>query len=87
MIVKGVHEHMEITGCGKIILISRIQLHSSDPTIPFKAFRRQFRIKIVFAMTINNALGLMLQQAGMHLPSPVFIHDQLHGTFSLSLFI
>jgi hypothetical protein len=39
MIVKGFHEHVEITGSGKIILIPRIQLHASDPTIPFKAFR------------------------------------------------
>jgi len=39
MIVKGLHEHVEITGSGKIILICRIQLHPSDPTFPFKAFR------------------------------------------------
>lgn len=87
MIVKGFHKHVEIIGSGKIICIPRIQLHPSDPTIPFKSFRWQFLIKIVFAMTINNALGLMIKHAGMHLPLPVFIHGQLYGTFSLSLFI
>jgi PIF1 helicase. len=87
MIVKGLHENMKITGSGKIILIPRIQLHPSHPTIPFKAFRQQFPIKIVFAMTINNALGLMLKHAGMHLPSPVFNHGQLYVTFSMRLFI
>jgi len=56
MIVKGLHGHVEITGSGKIILIPRIQLHPSDPIIPFKAFRRQFPIKIVLAMAISNAL-------------------------------
>ena len=51
VIVKGLHEHVEITGTGKIIRITRIQLRSSDPTIPFKAFRRQFPTKIVLAMS------------------------------------
>jgi hypothetical protein len=87
MIVKGLHEYAEITGAGKIIFTPRIQLHSSDPTTPFKASRRQFPIKIVLAITISNALGLMLKHAGMHLPSPVFVHGQLYGTLTLSLFI
>jgi hypothetical protein len=51
MIVRGLNEHCvtaEVIGCRKTILMSRIQLCPSSPTIPFKLCRRQFTSKLPF---------------------------------------
>ena len=42
---------------GDYALISRIELSPSDSLLPFKLSRRQFPIKLCFAMTINKAQG------------------------------
>jgi hypothetical protein len=60
MIVIGLHEHCraaEVTISKKAILVSRVQLCPSDLTVPFKLCRRQFAIKIAFAVTISKAQG------------------------------
>ena len=38
-------------------LIPRIELSPSDSLLPFKLSRRQFHIKLCFAITINKAQG------------------------------
>ena len=67
---------------GKTVLTPRITLTPSDPTIPFAMSRKQFPIKVAFAMTINKAQGQTLQTAGLYLPDPVFAHGQLYVAFS-----
>ena len=40
--------------------------------------RRQFPVKLAFAMTINKSQGQSLQHTGLWLPEPVFAHGQLY---------
>jgi hypothetical protein len=59
------YQAAEITGYRKTILRPRIQLYSSDPTIPFKMCRRRFRNKIACAMKINKAQRQTIIRDGM----------------------
>ena len=40
--------------------------------------RRQFPVRIAFAMTINKAQGQTLDRVGVYLPDPCFAHGQLY---------
>ncbi|CAN1820808.1 ATP-dependent DNA helicase PIF1 [Linum perenne] len=46
--------------------------------------RRQFPIRICYAMTINKSQDQTLDQVGLYLPKPVFSHGQLYVTVSKS---
>jgi hypothetical protein len=80
MIVIGLDEHCraaEVSGSTKI-LIHRIQLCPSDPTIPFKLYRRRFLVKIAFPMAINVAQEQIKKYVR---PSTVFSNGQLYVAF------
>ncbi len=50
--------------------------------MPFIMSRRQFPIRLAFAMTINKSQGQSLGKVGILLRVPVFTHGQLYTAFS-----
>ncbi|ONM27260.1 hypothetical protein ZEAMMB73_Zm00001d007637 [Zea mays] len=63
---------------GKRIFLPRIPLcPSDDEMFPFQFKRKQFPIRLSFAMTVNKAPGQTIPNVGVYLPEPVFSHGQL----------
>ena len=69
---------------GNTAFIPRIDLIPTDTRLPFKLKRRQFPIRLAFAMTINKSQGQSLKHVGIYLSSPVFTHGQLYVAYSRS---
>ncbi|XP_044005535.1 uncharacterized protein LOC122850453 [Aphidius gifuensis] len=61
---------------GEIVFINRITLYSDD-AYPFEFGRRQFPIKLAFAMTINKSQGQTFEKIGIDLKRDIFNHGQL----------
>jgi hypothetical protein len=69
---------------GEIALIPRITLTPSAKSTnhAFVLRRRQFPVKLAFAMSINKAQGQSLKFVGLDLRVPVFSHGQLYVALS-----
>jgi hypothetical protein len=64
---------------GKRISLQRIPLcPSDDEMFPFQFKRKQFPIRLSFAMMVNKAQGQTIPNTRIYLPEPVFSHGQLY---------
>jgi ATP-dependent DNA helicase PIF1 len=69
---------------GQEVWIPRMDHVTAENFLPFIMKRRQFPVKLAFAITINKAQGQSLQTTGLWLPRPVFSHGQLYVALSRS---
>ena len=63
-------------------MLPRIPLSSTEGDLPFILSRKQFPIRLSFAITINKAQGQSLDMVGVDLRNPVFTHGQLYVALS-----
>jgi ATP-dependent exoDNAse (exonuclease V) alpha subunit len=67
---------------GQLALIPRISIESNPDDFTFTLSRRQFPIRLCYAMTINKSQGQSVKILGLDLRSPVFTHGQLYVALS-----
>ena len=63
---------------GDRYLLPRIPFRSGSSEFPFILRRRQFPVRLAWAMSIHKAQGQTLVRCGVLLPEPVFAHGQLY---------
>jgi ATP-dependent exoDNAse (exonuclease V) alpha subunit len=69
-------------GAGNVAFILRIKFIFDNSGLPFTFARKQFPLRLAYAMTINKSQGQTLFHVGLHLTNDVFSHGQLYVTFS-----
>ena len=67
---------------GQCKLIPRILLSTAAGELPFILTRKQFPIKLCFAMTVNKSQGQTLGIVGLDLRTAAFTHGQLYVAMS-----
>ena len=67
---------------GELRTIPRIKLSSGEKDLTFTLTRKQFLIRLCFAMTINKSQGQSFEEVGVDLRAPVFSHGQFYVAVS-----
>lgn len=69
---------------GSVVDIPRIQLNTSTghSQLPFVLYRRQFPVRMAYALTINKAQGQTFERVGIYIDRPLFSHGQLYVALS-----
>ena len=67
---------------GEEILIPRILFNVNSKDIPFEFQRKQFPVRLCFAITANKAQGQTLSHVGIYLKKDMFGHGQLYVAVS-----
>jgi hypothetical protein len=67
---------------GQLRLIPRILLTSTEGELPYVVSRRQFPLRLCFAMTVNKSQGQSFNYVGVDLRTPPFTHGQLYVALS-----
>ena len=69
-------------GSDAIELIPRFKLTTLPNALPFILTRKQFPVKVCFAMTINKSQGQSLRKVAVDLRNPAFTHGHLYVALS-----
>ena len=67
---------------GQLRLIPRIKLTTTENYLPYILTRRQYPIRLNFAMTVNKSQGQSLKTVGVNLRTSPFTHGQLYVALS-----
>ena len=67
---------------GSTTFIPRLGLTPSNTQVPFEFCRRQFPVKVCFAMSINKSQGQSVGYVGLDVRNAVFTHGQLYVAVS-----
>ena len=88
ILIRATHRILEVKILGgqhngEVAFIPRISLTpSTQPGMTFHLRRRQFPVRLAFALTINKAQGQSIRHVGLDLREPVFSHGQLYVALS-----
>uniref|UniRef100_A0A0K0FRD8 ATP-dependent DNA helicase n=1 Tax=Strongyloides venezuelensis TaxID=75913 RepID=A0A0K0FRD8_STRVS len=74
--------HLSELNKDKTVLIPKIILYNSEGEYLFTLTKKQFPVRLAFAMTVNKSQRQALSNVGVDLTTPVFSHGQLYVTFS-----
>jgi ATP-dependent DNA helicase PIF1 len=69
-------------GAGNVAFIPHIKFISDNNGLPFAFARKQFPLRLAYAMTINKSQRQTFSHVGLHLADDVFSHGQVYVAFS-----